>query len=563
LSTHRSDPQNYAPVAQGDSPSFSALIREHRLAAHFTQEELAERAGISARSVSDLERGLYQAPHRDTVARLAAALGLSTEAAAQLEAVVVRQRGPSTLPQQLEPEAPALPTGIVTFLAASSYASERSEPVLLGQLQAALDEYGKVVAQCVTRHGGIVVPTHGAVDSLLAVFRTATDAVAAAIEIQQTLTEPARADALLKLRLGLHTGEADLQDGNYYGSALSRCLRLSSLAVGGQTLVSQSTMQLLGDALPSGTGVRELGQHPSSSLARPERVFQLLSPGTLGEPTLPQPFSALARHCDTIIRAAIDRRLVFFLGQSAELGRSERAPGREPSDTTPTDEELADRLANNFSYPADAPRDLVRVAQYVATIAGPGPLYETLHTLLDRDYQSNSLHEFLASLPRELAGRGYAERYPLIVTTRYDDSLEQAFRRARVPFDLVTYIADGEQRGQFVHRATDGRPRLIDRPNKYLRLSERQTIILKVHGAIDRANPEHDSFVVTEDHFLDYMPGDLSNLIPVTVAARLRKSHFLFLGYDVRDWNLRVILRRLWGGAKTPLQIVGDPRGSA
>jgi transcriptional regulator with XRE-family HTH domain len=111
LNAHRSDPQNYAPVAQGDSSSFGALIREHRVAAGFTQEELAERAGISARSVSDLERGLYQAPHRDTVARLAAALGLSAEAAAQLEAVVVRQRGPSTLPQQLEPEAPALPTG--------------------------------------------------------------------------------------------------------------------------------------------------------------------------------------------------------------------------------------------------------------------------------------------------------------------------------------------------------------------------------------------------------------------------------------------------------------------
>src|SRR5262249_12176314 len=179
LSTHRSDPQNYAPVAHGNSQSFSALIRESRLAAGLTQEELAERAGISARSVSDLERGLYQAPHRDTVARLAAALGLSAEAAAQLEAVVVRQRGPSTLPQQLEPEAPALPTGIVTFLAASSYASERSEPVLLGQLQAALDEYRKVVAQCVTRHGGIVVPTHGAVGILLAVFRAATDTVAA------------------------------------------------------------------------------------------------------------------------------------------------------------------------------------------------------------------------------------------------------------------------------------------------------------------------------------------------------------------------------------------------
>ncbi len=68
---------------------------------------------------------------------------------------------------------------------------------------------------------------------------------------------------------------------------------------------------------------------------------------------------------------------------------------------------------------------------------------------------------------------------------------------------------------------------------------------------MDRASPERDSFVITEDHYIDYLTRtDISNLLPVTLAAKLRKSHFLFLGYSLRDWNLRVILHRIWGEQK-------------
>jgi hypothetical protein len=72
-------------------------------------------------------------------------------------------------------------------------------------------------------------------------------------------------------------------------------------------------------------------------------------------------------------------------------------------------------------------------------------------------------------------------------------------------------------------------------------------VILKIHGAVDRVNAEGDSFVITEDHYIDYLTRtDISNLLPVTLAAKLRRSHILFLGYGLRDWNLRVILHRIW-----------------
>ena len=73
-------------------------------------------------------------------------------------------------------------------------------------------------------------------------------------------------------------------------------------------------------------------------------------------------------------------------------------------------------------------------------------------------------------------------------------------------------------------------------------------MILKIHGAVNRRDSERDSYVITEDHYIDYLTRtDLSNLVPITLAAKLRKSHFLFLGYNMADWNLRVILYRIWG----------------
>ena len=66
-----------------------------------------------------------------------------------------------------------------------------------------------------------------------------------------------------------------------------------------------------------------------------------------------------------------------------------------------------------------------------------------------------------------------------------------------------------------------------------------------------RGTAEWYSFVITEDHYIDYLTrADPSTLVPVTLVAKLKRSHFLFLGYSLRDWNLRVILHRIWGEQK-------------
>ena len=182
--------------------------------------------------------------------------------------------------------------------------------------------------------------------------------------------------------------------------------------------------------------------------------------------------------------------------------------------------------------------------------ASAARLYAVLHSVFEESCPLTSLHKFLAAIPTMVHEKGYPLRYQLIVTTNYDDMLERAFKEAGVPFDLVSYEAEGDNRGKFWHSRSDSADdlTLIDLPNQYQAFSlDQRAVILKVHGAFVRTDPDRDSYVITEDHYLDYLTRtDLSNLLPVELAKILRKSHFLFLGSRLHEWNLRVIFHRIW-----------------
>ncbi len=211
--------------------------------------------------------------------------------------------------------------------------------------------------------------------------------------------------------------------------------------------------------------------------------------------------------------------------------------------------DLAAHLVSAFDVPDKRLVDLARVSQYVATIQGSGPLYDELHARFEAAVEPDPLHRFLARLPALLRDRGAPHQ--LIVTTNYDLALERAFEDAGEELDIVAYVASGTHRGRFWHRPPDEPPRPIDVPNTYAtELSlERRTILLKLHGAVDPLpEREWESFVITEDDYIDYLGrSELTAVLPVALAARLRRSHFLFLGYEMADWNLRLILNRIWG----------------
>ncbi|MDQ4075234.1 MAG: adenylate/guanylate cyclase domain-containing protein, partial [Chloroflexota bacterium] len=173
-----------------------------------------------------------------------------------------------------------LPTGTVTFFftdVAGSTALWDQDPA---GMREAMRRHDALVEAMVVAHGGQVVRPRGEGDSRFAVFVHASDAVAAASALQQALhAEPWPLSAPLRVRLALHSGEADLRAGDYYGSEVNRCARLRSLAHPGQALLSLTTAQLARDSLPEGVILKDLGVHRLRDLSQPEHVFQLIVPG--------------------------------------------------------------------------------------------------------------------------------------------------------------------------------------------------------------------------------------------------------------------------------------------
>jgi DNA-binding SARP family transcriptional activator len=271
--------------------------------------------------------------------------------------------------------------------------------------------------------------------------------------------------------------------------------------------------------------VDELGIDPSPSLQQLHGSILRQDPGLeRGGPAAAPP----ADRVHDVVETMLAGRLVPVLGTDVA--------------------ELTTRLAERFEYPANGDA-LPRVAQYVAVMKGSGPLYDELHAMFQADLPPAPVHRFFAALPPLLRERGAPHQ--LIVTTSYDLALERAFLEAGEAFDVVSYLAAGRNRGKFCHVAPDGTGTLIEVPNTYateLSLEER-TIILKLHGQVGSTDDrEWESFVVTEDDYIEYLAqSEVASVVPVALGAKLRRSHFLFIGYTMADWNLRLLLHRLWG----------------
>src|SRR6266498_672163 len=215
-------------------------------------------------------------------------------------------------------------------------------------------------------------------------------------------------------------------------------------------------------------------------------------------------------HCELVAREMRAGRVIPFLGAGANLcGRPEEHVWNPLRfDWLPSGKELAKYLAGLFAYQGKHPDDLLKVSQYIKLMVGAFPLYAELRKLFNGDYPPTALHEFLAEVPTILR--------------------------------------------RHLHHPPEGETTTILDPNRYSELSVgKRTVILKIHGAVNREDESRDSFVITEDHYIDYLARtDVSKLFPVTLVDKLRRSHCQFLGYGLQDWNLRVILNRIWGEEK-------------
>jgi predicted ATPase/class 3 adenylate cyclase/DNA-binding CsgD family transcriptional regulator len=173
-----------------------------------------------------------------------------------------------------------LPTGTVTFLLSDVEGSTRRWEAAPEAMTVAVPRHYELLDEAIRRHGGVRPVEQGEGDSVVGAFSRASDAVAAAVAVQQAFAAedwPAGAD--LRVRVAVHTGEARLRNHGYYlGHALNRAARIRATGHGGQVLVSAATAALVADRLPEGVTLADLGLHRLKDLGTPEHIWQLVHP---------------------------------------------------------------------------------------------------------------------------------------------------------------------------------------------------------------------------------------------------------------------------------------------
>jgi len=210
---------------------------------------------------------------------------------------------------------------------------------------------------------------------------------------------------------------------------------------------------------------------------------------------------------------------------------------------TPFGNELAATFASDAEYPMSDGRlpDLALVTSY------------TEHVKINRRYVDRKLREYFSvdAKPSDLHAKlGAIEAAKLYVTTNYDDLIEQALaaRRPHVVVDrgnggLLVRVAGNTARqmspiGDELHKSLHDPDPRIDQPSR--------PIVFKLHGSVDKSDKRNDAYLITEEDYVDFLgrTGD-SYILPPYLAGLMEGKAFLFLGYSLTDWNVRVILRKI------------------
>lgn len=242
------------------------------------------------------------------------------------------------------------PSSTVTFLFTDIEGSTRIEQDVGTARYAELRErHRDILRSAFLVHGGAEQGTEG--DSFFVVFGSAREAVAAAIEAQRALAaEPWPEDAPIRVRMGLHSGEAGMAGGTLVGLDINRAARIAAVAHGGQVLVSDATRALISSGLPDDLHLRDLGEHRLRDLAGPERLVQL------DADDLPAQFPAV-RSLDARPNN-LPTQLTTFVGRERELtealdllGRTRLLTMTGPGGTGKTRLSLQVAAAAADSYP--------------------------------------------------------------------------------------------------------------------------------------------------------------------------------------------------------------------
>jgi predicted ATPase/class 3 adenylate cyclase len=207
-----------------------------------------------------------------------------------------------------------LPTGTVTFM----FTDIEGSTVMVRRFGDAgysriLERHNEIIRASLNSNGGLEVATEG--DSFFAVFSDPAGAIAAALDIQNALSaERWYEEATIRVRIGIHSGNGVLGAANYVGVDVHRAQRVAAAAHGGQVLISSITSLLVGDRLPAGVSLRDLGRHKLPGFDRPDTLYQLVADGL--EESFPPPTGSIPT-------SRLPDPLSEFVGREEELERGE------------------------------------------------------------------------------------------------------------------------------------------------------------------------------------------------------------------------------------------------
>jgi predicted ATPase/class 3 adenylate cyclase/DNA-binding XRE family transcriptional regulator len=315
----------------GETKSFGEWLRQRRRELDLTQEELARQVGCARITVRKLEADQMR-PSKQLTELLIEHLGIPAQ---ERENFIRFARGGSS-PDQImtaapqknlpydslsslagRPETQTSPTGIVTFLFTDIQGTTRLWQEQPQAMTGALARHNQILRTAIESNHGYIFQVIG--DAFCSAFHTPQDAVRAAVQSQTDLQFEQWGATPIRVRMGIHTGQAEIQkSGDYQGFlTLTRVQRLMSAGHGGQVLISPAAQELMRNQLPEGISLRDMGEHRLDEVIRPERIYQLNIPG------LSMEFAPL-KTLD-VYRHNLPAQLTSFIGREKELAEIQNA----------------------------------------------------------------------------------------------------------------------------------------------------------------------------------------------------------------------------------------------
>jgi predicted ATPase/class 3 adenylate cyclase len=203
------------------------------------------------------------------------------------------------------------PSGTVTFLFTDIEGSTKLAQQYPDAMPVLLARHHEILHQSIQSQNGYVFQIVG--DSFAVAFHSASEAVNAAIDVQRSLFNEQWGSAPIKVRMGIHTGTAQLDDDKQYSgyATLASTQRIMSAGHGGQVLLSGATRELVRDMLPMDTELQDLGEKRLKDLLRPEHLYQL---DIIGLPTAFPPLKTL-----DLFPNNLPVQLTSFIGRENEI----------------------------------------------------------------------------------------------------------------------------------------------------------------------------------------------------------------------------------------------------